>query len=166
MTKKVPSPGLNRDAFLGKAAQDLLYLSSEQVAVIYERRGLGIPVEVSSTLLYLARHKNAVLTDISGALDIPHQLAAQRIAKLQKLDLLVKRPDPDDRRRTHLQLTRTGREQARVLDRCMADMATVYKQLYEEIGCDLAKKLNQAIEALKKRDLAARFDENFRGDRS
>ena len=48
----------------------------------------------------------------------------------------------------------------------MADMATVYKQLYEEIGCDLAKKLNQAIEALKKRDLAARFDENFRGDRS
>ena len=161
MTQANPTPGLDRNAFLGKAAQDLLHLSSEQVAVIYARRGLVVPVEVSSTLLYLSRHENAVLTDISTALDIPHQLAAQRVAKLHKLKLLEKRPDPGDRRRAYLQLTRAGREQAQRLDRCMTDMATVYKQLYKEIDCDLPAKLNQAIEALKHRDLAARFDDSF-----
>lgn len=161
MTSSEPTVRLDRSAFLGKAAQDLLHLSSEQVAVIYQRRGLVIPVEVTSTLLILSHQESTVLTDISDALEIPHQLAAQRISKLQRSKLVEKRPDSDDRRRSYLQLTKTGREQARLLERCMADMAVVYRQLFEEIGCDLPSKLRQAIDALKSRDLAARFDELF-----
>lgn len=159
MTQSAKTSGLDRTAFLGKAAQDLLHLSSEQVAVIYKRRGLVVPVEVSSTLLYLSQHEHVVLTDVSTALDIAHQLAAQRVAKLSKLELLEKRSDPGDRRRAYLQLTRAGLEQARILERCMVDMSVVYGRLFEEIGCDLAGKLNEAIDALKHRDLAARIDD-------
>ncbi|MEM1080333.1 MAG: MarR family transcriptional regulator [Pseudomonadota bacterium] len=152
---------LNQTAFLGKAAQDLVHLSSAQVIDIYRQRGLIIPVEVSSTLLYLQQHAQSVLTDVSDALDIPHQLAAQRIEKLIRLGLLEKQRDPNDGRRVLLKLTRTGLREAAILDQCMEDVAVVYQQLFDEIDCDLAAKLNQAIERLNTRSLLARFEALF-----
>ncbi|MEM8547086.1 MAG: MarR family transcriptional regulator [Pseudomonadota bacterium] len=161
MKTSIAKVELNRKAFLGKAAQDLLTLSSAQVAVVYEQRGLDIPVEVSSTLLFLNQHERSVLTDVATALDIPHQLAAQRVAKLGRRGLIAREKDSEDRRRAYLTLTPAGRAQAQVLEQCMADMAVIYDELYREIDCDLPTKLLQAIDSLKRCDLATRFAETF-----
>ncbi len=156
-----PNKGLLQNAYLGKLAQDLLYLSSDQVLQIYLQRGLLIPVETSSTLAYLFENPDSSLSNIAVALEIPHQLAAQRVAKLIKLELVDKRPDQHDGRRTVLELSASGRQQAMLLNQCMEDMAIVYDDLYREIECDLPIKLQQAIDALKRKNLSTRFAETF-----
>ena len=160
-TKSFNNTGTNKQAFLGKSAQDLVFLSSEQVLEIYQQRNIIIAVEVSSTLQYLYQNNNSALADIATALDLPHQLVAQRTAKLLKLQLIEKHPDPQDKRRTILELTDLGRQQAELLVQCMQDMALVYGQLYQEINCDLPQKLQDAIQALKHKPLTQRFEEMF-----
>ncbi len=159
-TKNNPA-GLNRKAYLGKLALDLVHLSSEQVLAVYAERGLLIPVEASSTLSYLNQHDNSALSNIGAALEIPHQLAAQRVSKLMQLGLLKKRPDKNDGRRSVLELSKLGKQQAEILLQCMEDMAVIYEQIYREIECDLPAKLQSAIDALKNKNLLTRFTENF-----
>ena len=136
--------------------------TSAQVADIYTQRGIDIPVELSSTLHSLSYRDGASLTEIAAVLDQPHQLVAQRVKKLIAQGLVVRRRDPDDKRRFELTLTENGAEQARKLRQCMRDMARVYSELYVEIGCDLPAKLVAAMEAISTRSLADRFDDMAR----
>lgn len=155
------SKELNKKAYLGKLAQDLLHLSSNQVMEVYAQRGIDIPVEVSSTLNHLYNNDNVALANVAMALDIPHQLASQRIKKLLKLNLVKKQGDPNDMRRSVLTLTEKGQQQAILLIECMNDMAIIYDAVYQEIGCDLPEVLNSAINALKGKSLINRFNETF-----
>ncbi len=149
-------------AFLGKCAQDLLFLTSHQVVDVYLQRGILIPVEVSSTLLYLHKNKNVALANLATALNLAHQLIAQRVTKLIKLGLIKKVIDKNDLRRTNLILTQSGVNQATLLDKCMDDMALVYTELYKEIGCDLPQYLTSAINSLKQKTISERFSEKFK----
>ncbi len=150
-----------RKAYLGKHAQELLLQSSEQVRVVYEQRGIVIPVVVSSVLHFIYTDPRTSLADISKGLKLPHQLVAQRIEKLDRLGLIEKHPDPADKRRSEFHLTSAGRQQAMRLKQCMEDTALVYSDLYDEIGCDLAQALLDAINALERKPLSARFAEKF-----
>lgn len=150
-----------RKAYLGKHAQNLILTSSNQAQSVYQERGIIIPVSASSVLQFLCQNEGASLADISRALEIPHQLVAQRIEKLIKLALLKKEPDPSDKRRSGFFLTNHGTDQARRLIVCMVDMAAVYDDLYDEIGCDLAQVLLNAIKALEGNSLASRFSSKF-----
>lgn len=148
---------VTRKAYLGKHCYDLLSLSSEQAAVVYENRGLKIPLEVSSTLQYLDRQGPMSVADIAKYLKMPHQLATQRVEKLSKAGLVRKKPDPSDKRRFALHLTKKGREQARILEQCMADIAKVYEKMFHEIGCDLSEMLPAATSALRSVPIADRL---------
>jgi len=150
-----------RKAYLGKHAQDLILKSSDQVLDVYKARGIVIPVVVSSTLQFLNRDSGASLSDIARALELPHQLVAQRTEKLLKLGLVTKQLDPADKRRSEFHLTKTGQNQAHLLKQCMADMALVYADIYDEIDCDLAQALLDAITALERKPLLSRFEDKF-----
>ncbi len=148
-------------AYLGKHANELVQVSSEQVALIYRERGLVIPVEVSSTLQYLGDNPKTSTAQIARDLAVPHQLAAQRIGKLLTLKCVNRRPDPADARRSQLALTANGKRQYELLVQAMRDTAKVYQGLYDEIGCDLPAMLRSAISALKAKPLSVRFAETF-----
>ncbi len=152
-----------QDAYLGKLASQLTTVTSEQMQTIYANRGLTIPVLVSSVLHFISKHEDSSLADIARGLGLQHQLVAQRIKKLQALDLVVKDPDPLDARRTQYTLTHSGRDQAALLIKCMEDTAVVYRALFAEIECDLINALTAAIDAVKARPLPARFAEEFAG---
>lgn len=152
---------INKKAFLGKAATELIYVSSKQVLEVYQQRGIVISVEVSSTLLFLYNNKNTTLTDIALDLNLPHQLIAKRVKKLLKLNLIKKQTDTKDKRRTFIKLTSEGKKQSILLQKCMNDMAIVYQELYQEIGCDLPKFLECAINALNKKTIIERFESKF-----
>ena len=148
---------ITRKAYLGKHCFDLLSLSSEQAAEVYAQRGLSIPLEVSSTLQFISRNDALSVADIAKALSLPHQLSTQRVEKLANAGLLRRKPDPKDKRRVCLQLTKKGREQADLLDQCMADIARVYERMFEDIGCDLSVMIPAATAALKAVPIAARL---------
>ncbi len=146
-----------RKAYLGKHCLDLLTLSSDQAAEVYAQRGLAIPLEVSSTLQYLHRQGSLSVADIAKALNLPHQLASQRVEKLAKAKLVRRKADPNDKRRFQLLLTEKGREQAELLEQCMADIARIYEELFQEIGCDLSETLPAATAALQSVPIAERL---------
>lgn len=145
-------------AYIGKHAADLANLLTAHAGTVYHKRGMIFPVVTSSTLHYIDRNPDVSLADISCALEHPHQVIAQRIGSLKKLGLLDQRPDPEDGRRQLLALTETGRSQARLLDDYIAASQTAIDSLSEEIGADLPDILSKAIESLKKRTFADRFD--------
>ncbi|MDJ0643917.1 MAG: helix-turn-helix domain-containing protein [Erythrobacter sp.] len=148
-----------KDAYLGKHAYDLMVQTSDQMEVVYAQRGLLIPLQVSSVLHFLAAHDGSSMADIGAALNLPHQLVAQRVSKLLSLGLVERRPATDDRRRIELYLTDSGQEQGRLLVDCMAETAKVYRSLFEEIGCNLVSALLAASNRLESKPLAERFEE-------
>ena len=148
---------LHDDAYLGKRLQDLLTVSEGQMKSVYAAHGLVIPVEGSSTLHILAPGTWMSLTEIARALGQSHQLIAQRIGKLLKFGLVVRRDDPNDGRRSEYGLTHDGEDQWRRLDMLMVETARVNKALFDEIGCHLIRALDSAREALAKQDYQTRF---------
>jgi DNA-binding MarR family transcriptional regulator len=145
------------EAYLGKRLQDLLTLSHQQMQSVYEKRGLIISVEGSSTLQVLKPGTKLALADLARILEQPHQLVAQRIQKLVRLDLVIKQPDPLDGRRTEYVLTTHGEQQWQLLNSLMIEGIEVNRGLFNEIGIDLLAGLDAAISALNTRSFAERF---------
>lgn len=146
-------------AYLGKRVHDFLATISEQVDAIYKQRGIHIPVTASSTLQYIAGQKGVSLADIARALEVTHQITTQRVHKLEKIGLVEKRADMNDRRRFEWHLTPLGHDQAKLLESCMADAALVYQGLYDQLNLDLADALQEARNAILEHTLNDRFTE-------
>ncbi len=149
---------LFHEAYLGKRLQDLLTLAHNQMKMVYEKHGLVIPVEGSSTMQVLAPGKWMSLTEIAQALDQSHQLIAQRIGKLRNLSLVTQRSDPKDGRRSEYGLTPAGEEQWQLLDGLMATTSAVNRHLFDEIGCDLLSGIDSALAALARENYVERFE--------
>ena len=93
MQRDFMSAGVLRSAYLGKHAADFSQLCAEQVESEYRRRGLVIPVYVSSTLHYLGEKGPASAADIANGLRTAHQVTTQRVKKLEELRLIRRARD-------------------------------------------------------------------------
>ena len=147
-------------AFMGKMAVDFATLIARQADTVYEARGMGFPVIVSSTLLYLVEVGPASLTEIAAGLDHSHQLVKQRTDILQKLGLIRTQRDPNDGRRTLFHLTTRGVAEGEHLLAYRTEAARIFRALSEEVGVDLAVVLPRARMALERKPLAERFGGN------
>jgi len=145
------------DAFIGKQADDLSNLIREQVKPIYESLGIVVPVKSCSVIHYLYKFDALSITDLAKHLKQSHQLIKQKIPKLIQLGLVTAKSDKNDKRRTTYHLTTAGREQATLLNE--NSLNTVYEHLSDEIGANLHHVLNDAINALKQKELIIRFNE-------
>jgi len=148
------------DSFIGKQADDLSNLIREQLKPIYESLGIVVPVKSCSVIHYLNKYDNLSVTDLAKHLNQSHQLIKQKLPKLQQLGLITTQSDKNDKRRTTYHLTVTGRYQAHLLSE--NSLKSVYEHLSDEIGSNLHKVLNDAINGLKQKDLYKRFIETKR----
>ena len=146
-----------KTAYVGKRAKDFNYLITAQAENVYRRCGIIFPVVASSTVAYLYRNGPAALADIAKALEHPHQTIAQHTESLTKARLAIKKPDPNDGRRSNFHLTAKGRDQAARLEMLSEEAANVFQELFDEIGLDLSDALEKAHKALKERPLEKRF---------
>lgn len=148
----------NSKSFIGKQADDLSNLILEQIKPIYESLGIVVPVKSCSVIHYLNKYDDLSVTDLAKHLGQSHQLVKQKLPKLQKLGLIEKRDDDNDKRRSTYHLTNDGKQQAKLLDE--NSLISVYQHLSDEVGADLHKVLNKAITGLKHKDLLTRFYES------
>jgi DNA-binding MarR family transcriptional regulator len=148
-------------AYTGKKSLDFSYLVLAQVETVYRNKGMVFPVVTSSTLLYLSEQGSASLTEIAKALQFPHQVIAQRINSLSKLDLLEKHPDPNDKRRSEYHLTRKGKDQAARLAAYNIEAAAVFQSVFDDAGVDIGAALDSGCAALEEKTMAERFIEIF-----
>jgi len=148
----------NSKSFIGKQADDLSNLIREQIKPIYESLGIVVPVKSCSVIHYLNQFDDLSVTDLAKHLKQSHQLVKQKLPKLQNLGLIEQRDDDNDKRRSTYRLTKEGKHQAKLLDE--NSLISVYQHLSDEVGADLHKVLNKAINGLKQKDLLTRFNEN------
>ena len=144
-------------AFTAKMAYDFAMLVGRQAESVYQSMGIAFPVTVSSTVLYLTKVKASSLAEIARALDHPHQLIAQRLKTLLKLELIESKPDPSDRRRTEYRLTKKGKSQGKHLQKYCSEADGIFSDLSTELGVDLLAALRNAHAALQDVPLSRRF---------
>lgn len=144
-------------SFIGKQADDLGQLISEQIKPVYQSLGIVVPVKSCSVIHYLSQQGQSTVTEIAKGLNQSHQLVKQKLPRLLKLGLIDLRNDPDDKRRILYQLTDLGNSQSDLLTQ--HSMAQVYSNLSNEINADLYQILAAAIEGLRHKDLFSRFTE-------
>lgn len=146
-------------AFLAKTVFDLHCLIQKQSDELYLEKEMGFPVLVSSTLLFLSSYGSASLVEIGKALNHSHQLVAQRIKILLKLNLIQGTLDPKDKRRTLYTLTEEGQDKSKVLHLYCIDASAAFQDVSDELGVDIQKLFNNIIVALKNKTFGERFPE-------
>ncbi|OYX14794.1 MAG: MarR family transcriptional regulator [Brevundimonas diminuta] len=142
--------------FLGRLSEQLSELIEQQSAEVFKRAGIVIPVKSSSLLGAIATLGPVSVADLVRALDRSHQLIQQKIPKLLALDLVSRRPDPNDLRINLIEITDRGREQLALLDRLTPEFERAYAEMEQEAG-PVFDTVARAIRALKARSLNDRI---------
>ncbi len=145
------------NSFIGKQADDLGQLISEQIKPVYQSLGIVVPVKSCSVVHYLGKQGQCTVTEIAKGLSQSHQLVKQKLPRLLKLGLIDLSNDPNDKRRVLYHLTDLGSRQSDLLTQ--HSMFQVYANLSNEINADLYQILTAAIEGLRNKDLFSRFTE-------
>lgn len=153
----------NSVAFTSKRLLDLFLLINEQADIVYKKIGIEFPVLVSSTVLFLSRNEKGTLTEISKGLGLSHQLVAQRIKILLKMELIEKRPLKSDKRKTNYELTEKGKKQSEILHLYCKGAEIAFNSLSQDVGVDLHTVIDNAIHSLIKKSFSERYesDENL-----
>lgn len=143
--------------FTPKLAMDFASIMEKQARPVYESIGIIFPVITSSTVNFIGKNQSASLLDVARALDVPHQLAAQRIKNLLKLNIIFPHKDTEDKRKTNYQLTEFGKTQSELLNLYLSKADNVFSDLNDEIGVDFMELLQQVNESFIARDLFQRI---------
>jgi DNA-binding MarR family transcriptional regulator len=142
--------------FLGRLSEQLSDLIEQQSAEVFKRAGLVLPVKSASLLSAIATRGPVSVSDLVRALNRSHQLIQQKMPKLVTLDLVTRRPDPDDQRAILVEITDKGREQLALLDRLAPEFERAYAEIEEDAG-PVFDAIDRAIQALKARPLIERI---------
>ncbi|MCZ4107473.1 MarR family transcriptional regulator [Brevundimonas diminuta] len=142
--------------FLGRLSEQLSELIEQQSAEVFKRAGIVIPVKSSSLLGAIAMLGPVSVADLVRALDRSHQLIQQKIPKLLALDLVSRRPDPNDLRIHLIEITDRGREQLALLDGLTPEFERAYAEMEQEAG-PVFDTVARAIRSLKARSLNDRI---------
>jgi len=107
------------------------------------RREYAFPIAQASVLSRVEREGAQTTSELAAAEHVRPQSMAQTLAELENDGLIARRPDPDDGRRTLIEVTQRGR------DRLRADRKRREGWLAEAIASELTDTEQQTlIEAL------------------
>jgi len=154
-----------RPLFLGRKTEELGALIETQIAPIFLDFGIRIPVRSCSLMVVIEELGSASAADVSKQLGQSHQLVMQKLPALIRLGFLRDEPDPNDRRRKVLKLTRSGLGQMALLEKHAELIEQAYADLNEELGVDVYPIVVAAIKALEGRSLAQRVERYVKGGR-
>lgn len=143
--------------FLGRLSEQLSELIEQQSAEVFKRAGVVIPVKSCSLLGAIATRGPVSIADLVRVLDRSHQLIQQKMPKLLTLELVSRRPDPDDQRVVLIEITAKGREQLALLDGLDPAFARAYAEMEQEAG-PVFDSIERAIGVLRSRPLIDRME--------
>jgi len=148
--------------FLGLQAHQLLSIIDFQGTDLLAAQGIDLPSRSVSTMMHLKKNKHVTVTGLAHFLGMSHQLVRHRLKDLKARNLVAEQRDPDDLRRTHILLTKSGKALALKVDHLNEEVEHVYLEMFEEIGVDLFAALIKAKQALIEKSLGTRVLERHR----
>lgn len=124
----------------------------------YPQAGVRAPPRTTSTLLVLDDLGPLGITEIAARLRQSHPLVITWVRQLQALDFVESCSDPDDGRRTLVQLTRQGRQQVKRLRNALKTMERASRELMEKGGEGVFEALWRMEAACREQPFAQRLD--------
>ena len=146
-------------AFLAHFSRRLSDLIIDQGTKLLESHGITTPTAAVSTIYFLKEKENVTVADLAKALDVTHQMATQRANTLESMGLILRQPNPQDKRAKTLHLTELGSAEANKLRPITRKVTQVFEQLNKQIECELMSKIRQAELALIDKPLVERLKE-------
>ena len=146
-------------AFLAHFSRRLSDLIIDQGTKLLEQKGIVTPTTAISTIYFLDKNSKVTLADLAKALDVTHQMVTQRIQTLEKLGLVYRQANPEDKRAKTLHLTELGAEEAIKLKPFTKQVSAAFDSLNEQLGCDLMAKIREAELALIEKPMSKRIEE-------
>ena len=151
---------LSTNAAFALKVKDLHDLLATQIGDAMDQSGMIIPSKTSAIVELLFENDSLSKADISKELSFSHQLCTQRLAWLEKHQMVSVKEDPNDRRRQIIQLTEAGKFEARKLRAFLPRLQQAYESLFSELGLNLDDVLQRASFALEQDSLVARISRN------
>lgn len=145
--------------FLAHFSRRLAELIIEQASEITEAHGITAPITAISTIFFLTDTGSVTVAELAEALGVTHQMTTQRANTLEKLGLIYRKPNPQDKRAKTIHLTKLGMKEDKLLRSIMRDLNLIFDQLNEEVGCELMSKIRLAELALVEKSLVKRLKE-------
>lgn len=99
--------------------------------------------------------------EIAQRLRYSHQLTAQRLSWLYKRQYAVSIPDPDDGRRSLIELTQAGQAEGAKLQNFLPLLIDSYLNLFDQLGVDLDELVQRADQLLAKVPLSERMPDGL-----
>ncbi|MFD6222298.1 MarR family winged helix-turn-helix transcriptional regulator [Nocardia asteroides] len=110
--------------------------------------GRTLSVGKLGVLGYLATHGRATATTLATVQNVSPQAIATAVRELEALDLVVRSPDCDDRRRAWVELTDAGR--ARLVEERAVGLDWLARVIEDRLTDEEREALGQALPALRK----------------
>ncbi|MBQ4837823.1 MULTISPECIES: MarR family winged helix-turn-helix transcriptional regulator [Pseudoalteromonas] len=147
------------NAFLAHFCRRLSDLIIEQGAKVTESYGITTPSTAISSIYFIEQNHGVTVAELASALEVTHQMATQRINTLESLDLIYRKPNPQDKRAKMIHLTELGKQEAVKLKPLTKNMSQVFSELNQQIECDIVAKVRLAEQALIDKPLMQRLNE-------
>jgi len=142
-----------KTAFLANMADRLSDAICNQTAELNKRNGSITPVKSTSTMLYLLENGPATLMELSRSLDYSHQLTSLRLKPLEKLGLVDRQVDEDDKRKKVIRLTEEGLADAKILQSICTLTADLINEKFASLNVDLMAELENMLISIEKEPL-------------
>ena len=146
------------NAYLAHFARRLSDVIIEQATTILAEAGLITPPTAISSMFYLAEKQDATVATLAEALGVSHQMATQRINALEKLKLVQRVSNAQDRRAKNIALTALGQREVQTLKPITAELKLAFDDLEKEMDCPLTNVIRGAELALIAKPLKARVN--------
>ncbi|WP_162232661.1 MarR family winged helix-turn-helix transcriptional regulator [Sphingomonas sanxanigenens] len=122
--------------------------------------GIIAPPRTTSMLYLIENEGPQRITAIASALKQFHPVVIDWVSKLKKLGLVTTAVDADDRRRTIVSLTQSGRREVAKIRRAEDAITAAYVTLQNETGASLIDGIALWESALSRRSLFVRIGEH------
>ncbi len=139
---------LTSNAFLAHHARRLAELIISQGTELLEEQALTTPTTSVSTILQIHQAESITITQLAAKLNFTHQMVTLRIASLEKLGLVSRVTEETEKRKKIIRLSSKGQHEAKKLELICEQMADVFDQLNQEVGCNLTDAIIHAEQKL------------------
>ena len=142
-----------KSAFLANMADRLSEVICQQTQILNHQSGSITPVKSVSTMLYLLENGPTTLMKLASALGFSHQLTSQRMAPLEKLGLLKRTLNPNDKRQKLIELTKLGQQDAKILQNNSYTVADAIEKKFISNDLNLMHAIEEMISSIDQNPL-------------
>jgi ribosomal protein S18 acetylase RimI-like enzyme len=145
---------------LGSRLRRLSERISQEVAAIYAQQNIKFDPRWFPVFHFIAGRKEASIVEIARAIGITHPAVNQIAQEMLAADLIVAEADTRDKRKRNLSLSKKGQKlYAELLDSWRVIRMSVAEAI-DECGHELILALEGMEEALNRKNLLSRFQQN------